>query len=187
MVFHCDAVQAFGKAPANVERDHIDLLSLAPISCMARNVWCLVRPAPQSPGFADSANSPWRTRAGFLSGTLNVPGIVGFGAACALCARALTFFGPSTDRAHASQYRGDDWLVKLGWAGPKHLHVQRRPCGELTARGSRAGRTLHVQTVAAGRPAMGIPTAISYAGPVSNSGSARESERAPIFTRLSEE
>ena len=29
VLFHCDAVQAFGKIPVNVDRDHIDLMSVS--------------------------------------------------------------------------------------------------------------------------------------------------------------
>ncbi|MBZ5583258.1 MAG: IscS subfamily cysteine desulfurase [Acidobacteriia bacterium] len=86
--FHCDAVQAFGKIPVDVERDHIDLMSMSAHKMYGpKGVGALyvrrraprVALQPQMDGGGHES--------GLRSGTLNVPGIVGFGEACELCAR----------------------------------------------------------------------------------------------------
>jgi len=85
VLFHCDAVQAFGKIPVDVEADGIALMSLSahkiygPKGAGALYVRrSRVRLAPQIEGGGHEG--------GLRSGTLNVPGIVGFGEAAALCA-----------------------------------------------------------------------------------------------------
>jgi cysteine desulfurase len=84
VLFHCDAVQAFGKVPIDVEADHIDLMSISahkmygPKGIGALYVRRRVRPAAQIEGGGHES--------GLRSGTLNVPAIVGFGEACAICA-----------------------------------------------------------------------------------------------------
>ncbi len=88
VLFHCDAAQAFGKIPIDVEADAIDLLSISahkmygPKGVGALYVRRGVRLAPQIYGGGHEN--------GLRSGTLNVPGIVGFGEACALAAREMT-------------------------------------------------------------------------------------------------
>jgi cysteine desulfurase len=86
VLFHCDAAQAFGKIPVDVEGDRIDLMSLSAHklygpkgvgALYARRRHPRVRLAAQIDGGGHER--------GMRSGTLNVPGIVGFGAACALC------------------------------------------------------------------------------------------------------
>ena len=90
VLFHCDATQGVGKVPVDVERDGIDLLSMSghkvygPKGCGAlyvRSKGPRVRLTPQIDGGGHER--------GMRSGTLNVPGIVGFGKACELCGQEL--------------------------------------------------------------------------------------------------
>jgi cysteine desulfurase len=87
VLFHCDAAQAFGKVPVDVNADNIDLLSLSAHKIYGpKGIGALyvrrrkprVELAPQMDGGGHEF--------GLRSGTLNVPAIVGFGEACAICA-----------------------------------------------------------------------------------------------------
>jgi cysteine desulfurase len=86
VLFHSDAVQAAGKVPLDVEAMGIDLLSLSAHKMYGpKGVGALYvrRQAPRvrlEPLFDGGGHER-----GLRSGTLNVPGIVGFGLACALC------------------------------------------------------------------------------------------------------
>jgi cysteine desulfurase len=85
-LFHCDAAQAFGKVPIDVNRDGIDLMSLSAHKMYGpKGVGALyVRrrdPRVSLQAQMDGGGHEF----GMRSGTLNVPGIVGFGAACEIC------------------------------------------------------------------------------------------------------
>ena len=86
VLFHCDAAQAFGKIPIDVEADGIDLLSLSAHKLYGpKGVGALyVRRRHPRVRLAAQIDGGGHER-GMRSGTLNVPGIVGFGAACTLC------------------------------------------------------------------------------------------------------
>jgi len=88
--FHTDATQAFGKIPLDVEAMHIDLLS-----CSGHKIY-----GPKGVGalYVRRRNPRVRLAAqmhgggherGMRSGTLNVPGIVGFGAAAEVAMRQM--------------------------------------------------------------------------------------------------
>ena len=87
VLFHTDATQAVGHIPIDVQADQIDLLSLSghklygpkgvgSLFVRKRNPRVLLTPLLDGGGH----------ERGFRSGTLNVPGIVGLGAACQIAA-----------------------------------------------------------------------------------------------------
>ena len=90
VLLHTDAVQAFGKVPLDVERMNIDLMSLSAHKIYGpKGVGALyvrrrrprVRIAPQMHGGGHER--------GNRSGTLNVPGIVGFGVAAKIARESI--------------------------------------------------------------------------------------------------
>ena len=90
VLFHCDAAQSFGKIPLNVADDQIDLLSLSAHKLYGpKGVGALLirrqRGAVPITAQMDGGGHEF----GFRSGTLNVPGIVGFGEACAIAAAEM--------------------------------------------------------------------------------------------------
>ncbi|MBI4516348.1 MAG: IscS subfamily cysteine desulfurase [Deltaproteobacteria bacterium] len=90
VLFHTDAVQGIGKIPVDVDAMGVDLMSLTghkiygPKGCGAiyvRSKGPRVRLTPQMDGGGHER--------GMRSGTLNVPGIAGFGKACELAAMEM--------------------------------------------------------------------------------------------------
>jgi cysteine desulfurase len=90
VLFHSDAVQAVGKIPVNVAEDGIDLLSLTGHKLYgpkgAGTLYVRRRnPRVQLTAQMDGGGH----ERGMRSGTLNVPGIVGLGAACEIANREM--------------------------------------------------------------------------------------------------
>ncbi len=90
VLFHCDAAQAFGKISVDVERDSIDLLSVTAHKLYGpKGVGALyVRRSHPRVVLAAQMDGGGHEM-GMRSGTLNVPGIVGFGEACAIAAEDM--------------------------------------------------------------------------------------------------
>jgi len=85
VLFHTDAAQAAGKIPIDVNRAHIDLLSLSGHKIYGpKGVGALYvrRRNPRVP-IVEQMHGGGHEH-GLRSGTLNVPGIAGLGAACAI-------------------------------------------------------------------------------------------------------
>ena len=119
VIFHCDATQAVGKMPIDVEVMGIDLLSLSGHKFYGpKGVGCLfvrrrgprVRLALQVHGGGHEG--------GMRSGTLNVPGIVGLGAAAELCGTEMATEAPRIqalrDRLAASLTERMDYVSLNG-------------------------------------------------------------------------
>lgn len=101
VLFFCDATQAVGKIPVNVQHDDIDLMAFSAHKLYGpKGVGALyirrknprVRLVPQLHG--GGHENGWR------SGTLNVTGIAGFGKACSICEHEM-----STDGERLKQWR----------------------------------------------------------------------------------
>ena len=111
VLFFCDATQAVGKIPVNVQEDGIDILT-----CSAHKLY-----GPKGVGAIYVRRRDPRVRLtplidgggherGIRSGTLNVPGIVGFGKACAISQERLY-----EDMEHTGRLRDklEDALLQL--------------------------------------------------------------------------
>jgi len=90
VLFHTDATQSVGKVPVNVNDDNIDLMSLSGHKMYGpKGIGALYvrrkNPRVQLAAEMDGGGHERSMR----SGTLNVPGIVGLGEACAICQREM--------------------------------------------------------------------------------------------------
>lgn len=86
ILFFSDAAQAAGKIPVNVINDNIDLLALSAHKMYGPKGVGALYIRRKNPRVQLSAQlHGGKQEKGKRSGTLNVPGIVGFGAAAALC------------------------------------------------------------------------------------------------------
>ena len=90
VLFHTDATQSVGKVPVNVLQDQVDLMSLSGHKMYGpKGIGALYvrrkNPRVQLTAQMDGGGH----ERGMRSGTLNVPLIVGFGEACAVCQREM--------------------------------------------------------------------------------------------------
>jgi cysteine desulfurase len=90
IIFHTDAVQAVGKIPVDVVKMNIDVLSLSGHKIYGpKGVGALyVRRRNPRVQITEQINGGGHER-GMRSGTLNVPGIVGLGAACEIAGNEM--------------------------------------------------------------------------------------------------
>jgi cysteine desulfurase len=101
VLFFSDAVQAVGKIPVDVNKDGIDLMAFTAHKMYGpKGVGALyVRRKNPRVKVTAQMDGGGHER-GMRSGTLNVPGIVGFGKACELCLTEM-----EQDAAHTSKLR----------------------------------------------------------------------------------
>ena len=127
-LLHVDAAQAVGKIPVDVAALGVDLLSLTghklygPKGCGALFIR---RPIDVGPLITGGGHER-----GLRSGTLNVPGIVGLGKACAICSAEMAVEGPRVralrDRLLAGLTAALDGVTVNGSMDdrlPHNLHV----------------------------------------------------------------
>jgi cysteine desulfurase len=101
VLFHSDAVQAVARLPADVDAWGVDLMSLSAHKMYGpKGIGALYVRRGRSPRVRLQAQAEGGGQErGLRSGTLNVPGIVGFGAAARLAAAALADGEPERMRA----------------------------------------------------------------------------------------
>ena len=128
LLFHCDAAQAVGKLPIDVHALGIDLLSISAHKLYGpKGVGALyVRSRPRVRLVAEIDGGGHER--GMRSGTLNVPGIVGLGAACELARAEMAAEGTRLralrERLRTRLFDGLDDICLNG-------HPERRLDGNL--------------------------------------------------------
>ena len=119
VLFHTDAVQAAGKVPLDVNADSIDLASLSAHKMYGPKGAGALYVRRRNPRVQITAQMDGGGHErGMRSGTLNVPGIVGFGEACELCLREMPAEAPRLavlrDRLQAALEAGLDEVYVNG-------------------------------------------------------------------------
>ncbi|MBZ5592443.1 MAG: IscS subfamily cysteine desulfurase [Acidobacteriia bacterium] len=90
VLFHTDGVQAVGKVPVDVVKDNVDLMSMSAHKIYGPKGVGALYVRRKSPRVQITAQMDGGGHErGMRSGTLNVPGIVGMGEACAICQREM--------------------------------------------------------------------------------------------------
>ena len=124
VLFHTDATQGAGKVPIDVEAMGVDLLSLSAHKLYGpKGVGALYvrRRGPRVHLVCQMDGG--RHERGLRSGTLNVPGIVGFGAACELC---LAEMAAEAERIAALRDRLEQALMRRLDQVTLNGHLTRR-------------------------------------------------------------
>jgi cysteine desulfurase len=129
VLFHTDATQAVGKMPIDVAACGIHLLSMTAHKLHGpKGVGALYVSARKPPVRLSPTIHGGGHEGGIRSGTLNVPGIVGFGKACALARTDM-----ATELPHITSLR--DRLETSLFARLDELHLNGHPterlCGNL--------------------------------------------------------
>ncbi|MBS1577127.1 MAG: IscS subfamily cysteine desulfurase [Bacteroidetes bacterium] len=111
IIFFSDATQAIGKVPVDVNKDGIDVMAFSAHKLYGpKGIGALyirrknprVKLAPQIDGGGHEK--------GMRSGTLNVPGIVGFGKACEICMQEM---GEETKRVNKLRDKLEKGILKM--------------------------------------------------------------------------
>lgn len=111
VLFHCDAAQAAGKVPVDVARDAVDLLSISAHKMYGpMGVGALVV-SERAKGLLSPLLRGGGQEQGLRSGTVNVMGAVGLGAACELAAKEML-----DEAAHLARLRDrlEEALLSVG-------------------------------------------------------------------------
>lgn len=124
VLFHVDAVQGVGKVPFDVEKMNVDLASLSGHKIYGPKgigaLWVRRKPRVRIAPIIDGGGH----ERGMRSGTLNVPGIVGFGAAAELAQKLLP---EEAQRTYQLRKRLQDYL----FAHLDHLELNGHPTERL--------------------------------------------------------
>ncbi|HUJ27774.1 MAG TPA: IscS subfamily cysteine desulfurase [Myxococcales bacterium] len=124
VLFHCDAVQGVGKVPFDVEEMNVDMASLSGHKIYGPKgigaLWVRRKPRVRIAPIIDGGGH----ERGMRSGTLNVPGIAGFGAAAELAQKLMP---EEADRTYRLRMRLQDYLFQH----LDHLELNGHPTERL--------------------------------------------------------
>jgi cysteine desulfurase len=125
VLFHTDASQGAGKLPFDVDKMNVDLVSMSAHKIYGpKGVGALyVRRKPKRVRLAPIIDGGGHER-GMRSGTLNVPGIVGFGKACAISQAEMAEEGIRTGKLREK-------LQAYFWAHLDHVELNGHPTKRL--------------------------------------------------------